>query len=1443
MIRFFIITSFVLLHLLVNGQAPVADFSASAVQGCSPLTVTFKDLSTGSPRFWNWELGNGQLSNIQNPTVIYANPGKYTVTLVARNANGTNGVTKTEYITVSRSPTADFTSDLTTACFGATIQFSDRSVANEGSLTKWEWNFGDGTTSQLQSPAKKYTANGFYEVTLKVTSSAGCTKSILKQRYIRIVTGVKAAFTDSVNRVCQPPFNTDFKNETSGPGSLSYIWNFGNGATSTGKNPVASYPAAGNYTIQLIAKSDLGCADTSQRSIRISSANTSISSADSACINIPVTLSNTSTPAPLSSSWTFGDGTTSQQLNPTKSYTAPGVYQVKLVNRYASCSDSITKNIRVIGSPAIDFTSASQGSCRAPFPVNFQDLSPNAISWQWNFGDGGTSTQKNPVYTYTRAGEYDVTLTITTSFGCRNTITKPKFIKITTTTVSLSPAGGCIPYNYAPVANVSSADAISSYLWEFGEGGATSNQANPSYTYRNAGNYTVKLTITTAGGCTATTTLPNAVRTATLPTANFSANEDTFCVAETVQFTNLSKPADEWLWNFGDGKTSNLENPTHAYTDTTGNFTVTLRATNNGCPQTVTKPQFITILPPVAKFSYSTDCNNKLAVNFTNNSIVNPAAGPVSYEWNFGVPGMSNSTLQTPPTIYFPEIKTYTVTLTVTNGKCSRTFPMQVVLTAETADFVSSKASVCKYERFTISATNSNAANIAQYTWSINGGTPFVAPRTFDTSFENSSNYNLQLTITDRNGCTDTKEKSIVQVTGPTASFTVNNTSGCRNTVVEFTDQSFPANNISGWTFDFGDGSSQTYTRGPFRHLYKDSGNYNVRLTVRDRTGCIDSLTIVNAIKITKPVAAFGADQTTFCPGAPLQFNDSSKSFGTSAYLWNFGDGTTSTLKNPTHVYGGRDTSYSVQLTVEDLLGCSDTVLRARYVRIQAPKSAFDIKDTVAICPPLETKFFFKGQNFESFYWDFGDSTTSTLKDSVTHFYNAYGTYTAKLFLVGVGGCLDSSQHTVNVFAPNDIVAITYSPLNACNSLLVDFTVKTPPSTSFLFYFSDGVTDNSQRKTFQHLYNQPNIYNPFLELKDSAGCQITYNGNDAITVIGAEPLFSADKKTFCDSGTVFFTNYTIGNDTVVSSIWNFGDGTTSTETDPTHSFNVPGQYITSLTVNTKNGCTKTNTDTIRVYATPKPTISADDIICINSPVVLEGVLATPDTSVKWTWDLGNGQTSNLVKPAVTYNREGNYTIKAEAVNPLGCRGSSSQNIRIVSLPEITVSGDPDIPVGTGVTLPVTYSSNIRTYTWTPSSGLSCTDCPNPVANPSINTTYTISVTDSNGCVSSKDIVATVVCNGKNYFVPNTFTPNGDGNNDVFFPRGSSIVRVQSMRIFNRWGEVVFEKRNFAANSAADGWNGSYKGKAAQPDAYVYFIEFVCENGSIIPFKGNVTLLK
>jgi gliding motility-associated-like protein len=165
-----------------------------------------------------------------------------------------------------------------------------------------------------------------------------------------------------------------------------------------------------------------------------------------------------------------------------------------------------------------------------------------------------------------------------------------------------------------------------------------------------------------------------------------------------------------------------------------------------------------------------------------------------------------------------------------------------------------------------------------------------------------------------------------------------------------------------------------------------------------------------------------------------------------------------------------------------------------------------------------------------------------------------------------------------------------------------------------------------------------------------------------------------------------------------------------------------------------------------------------------------------------------------------------------------------------------------IQVGFPAPISATYSSGVSTWVWSPATGLSCTACPNPLAGPKMNTSYEVIFTDSNSCRNKDTILVIVVCKDGNLFVPNTFTPNGDGSNDVFYPRGKGLYIVKAFRIFNRWGEIVFEKRDFPVNDPIQGWNGTYKGKKPQADVYVYQVEVQCDNGESIKLSGNIALI-
>ncbi len=156
--------------------------------------------------------------------------------------------------------------------------------------------------------------------------------------------------------------------------------------------------------------------------------------------------------------------------------------------------------------------------------------------------------------------------------------------------------------------------------------------------------------------------------------------------------------------------------------------------------------------------------------------------------------------------------------------------------------------------------------------------------------------------------------------------------------------------------------------------------------------GCVNTYKLTDTIFISTPVAAFTSDYDTICPTSNVHFiNESVAKEFTSQ--WYFGNGGTSTDKDPIFSYGGNNATYSVKLVITDRGGCKDSVTRTNYITTLKPVPAFDIEDTLTICPPIETKFTFKGSNYESFEWDFGDGGTSSLKDP-THFYNSYGDFT-----------------------------------------------------------------------------------------------------------------------------------------------------------------------------------------------------------------------------------------------------------------------------------------------------------------------------------------------------------------------------------------------------------------------------------------------------------------
>jgi gliding motility-associated-like protein len=1428
---------FFLVSLYSVAQVPVANFSSNIKSGCSPIIVNFNDLSLGNPTTWAWDFGNGATSSKKDPSTTYFAPGKYTVSLTVTNSRGTHTTKREEYIIVNEAPKVDFISDTTTGCSPLNVRFADRSDAGTGNTNvSWLWDFGNGVQSTERNPTATFRTAGEFTVFLQVTNDKGCTKYITKTAYIKVTPGVQAGFYMSGLTSCNAPVQVNFTNYSTGPGQLTYLWNFGDGTTSSDVNPSHTYTSTGKFTVSLAVSSSSGCSDlyTADSLVQITGIKTDFTIPNPICLTSGAKFVNLSNATPVASFWEFSDGEIYTSKNAFRFFNTPGTYNVKLTNTYKTCSETVVKTLKLSSKPTANFISDSV-KCQPPFTVNFQNLTTNGASYKWSFGDGSSSSDVNPSHTFNAYGDFPVTLISFNENGCSDTIQKSAYIKVNKPTITFSnlPQGGCAPFTVSPIAVIKSLEDVLSYTWNFGDG-TTSNEQFPSHSYATPGTYNISLTMKTRSGCTETYSLANAVKVGTKPKAAFTAQPLKVCAREFVNFTNESANADDFLWHFGDGGTSKSKDPSYQYNDLEW-FDVKLIAYNNGCPDSITRERYIYIKPPIAAFVISPDCNNKRKVIFKDQS-----SGAQTWYWDFG--DGTTSKQQNPPMHTYAAFGNYTVSLTVTNDSCTHTASQVINITNIKPDFTATPKVACNPQEVSFVPFGSNITSIDQFSWSFGEGTTDTSSGPTKFTYNKTGYYDVTLFINDKYGCKDTIEKKqYIRINGPVAKFASNNPTGCSGMTTMFQDSTITdgVNRIVTWKWDFGDSIVQTFNNPPFQHTYNDVGYYDVKLVVQDAAGCTDTAENSNFIKLSYLKAEWYVPDAS-CPGANNEFYNYTKGSSFST-LWDFGDGTTSTDIAAKHTYA--DTGvYNVKLKVQDRIGCIDSLTKSFEVGI--PVASFTVNNPVSYCTPFQARF----KNTSNFayilFWDLDGGTSS--QPNPVNYYTEKGNYNIKLVVESPGGCKDSTTKQITVKGIED-AQISYNPHNGCNPLTVDMKAFSEMNGKFLWDFGDGNLVDTGTNKITHKYTNIGKFVPKIILQEPGGCIIPVTGPDTIRIRGAKADFTFNKNFFCDSGYIVTVDSTRFNEPIVSYDWDFGDGTTSTAQNPAHKYLSPGIYTIALAVRTQSGCVDTmkSKTPVKIVASPQISIGGDSVICVNDTLRHIGVFERPDSSaVQWSWQFPNGNRAFVQYPAnQLYQQPGTFTVTTIATNTSGCADTSTKNILVNPLPVVTMPSTLTIQTGYPVTIAATYTSNVIGYTWTPPASLSCSNCPQPVASPKFNTVYKVSFVDSNGCRNTGEIQIILFCKNSNVFVPNTFSPNGDGSNDIFYVRGRGLERVKMLRVINRWGEIVFEKRDFSVNDASAGWDGRYKSNKPQPDVYVYQLEVYCDNGDIVRFDGNVALIQ
>jgi len=999
--------------------------------------------------------------------------------------------------------------------------------------------------------------------------------------------------------------------------------------------------------------------------------------------------------------WDFGDGNTSTVQHPLHTYAPGSTYIVQLTvtadSSGVTCTDVGTGVMTIPALPTVYFTWDPEPTCLGGATSFFGTSGNPIVTWDWNFGDGQTSSIQNPVHLYPLAGSYNVTLMVTDVNGCSDTaINTVNVGAIPDVDFTFSPDPTCFnsPTNFYGISSV--AATVTSWTWDFGDGGVGFTQ-DAIHTYLGTGNYTATLTIADTNGCTNSISYPVTVNQ--LPTANFFHDGPT-CMDEIVNFTNISTTPNgyitTWEWDFGDGTNTTVvfpddPNVSHTYPNP-GTFQVYLTITDSDSCTSSTFREIIILANPIADFTFTSACNQE-AVDFFDLSSPNGGNSLVSWYWDFGDPasGVNNtSTLQDPSHI-FTTGGTFSVLMIISNTDgCTDSITYDVnVNSLPDVQITTDSDTVC------VDAISnfygSGSANIVTWFWTFGDGGTSVLQNP-QHAYASPGTYQVTLTGMDDAGCDSTTTHSITVNPPPSADFNTSSPA-CVGSAVDFFDISSSPNGwVTQWHWYFGDGSD-TIVLFPdppnVTHTYTISGSYIASLVITSNANCIDSITHEVVISVT-PQAEFAAGGPR-CEGNLLQFFDESMGFGTGiqAWSWNFddpssGSNNTSTQQNPFHLFSNAGI-YNVFLEVTNADGCIDSI--SHDIEIYPPPPVyFNSYPLAGVCED-DTAFFTIDTDTTdisaiiSFFWNFGDPASGTQDTSSLvnpwHIYNAFGTYDVTLTIVDTSGCISTIVLPVEVL---EIPVADYTFVAACFNDSTFFTDQSVPGATVInewFWkfndpgFAPGDTANTQNTG--HMFS--NIDNYFVELTvtDNNGCSAT--AGRWVEVFDT-PSAGFTFNQFCDPpGTVQFVDestYGSSGSPLLSWEWELDDGYFSNEINPSYIYDILDTcYIVNLTVTDNNLCTDIYTDTICLFGEATIDFIAD-AVCFNQSTFFQGIPSnTTDSIAAWYWDFGDGSPIYATPKDTashTYAAPGEYLVNLNVTDINGCEASTYQMVRVDSLP-------------------------------------------------------------------------------------------------------------------------------------------------------------------------------
>ncbi|NNF36836.1 MAG: PKD domain-containing protein [Saprospiraceae bacterium] len=1164
-------------------------------------------------------------------------------------------------------PDANFSFNITSSCVPGQVEFTDISTGNP---TSWSWTFQGGvpSTSSERNPVVSYPQSGSYDVTLSVTNNEG-SDDITKSNIVVIYDQPVADFTYQVTGQ-----EVSFTNNSID--ATDYMWDFGNGQTSTLPNPVIDYGENGSFTVSLTASNNCDSDEASQIVVTGGPPNVNFTySATDVCVGESITFTDASSGNPTSWLWGFegGSPSSSTQESQVVQYITPGQFNVSLTASNDIGQDSGTLNdlITVSGSPEADFSFEVNGN-----EVIFENLSLNATDYIWSFGNNQSSTVDNPVVNYDEPGSYNVRLIASSECGNDDIIKVVVVGTLPVVNLTYSATDVCVGESIT-FTDVSSGNPTSR-LWTF-EGGSpsTSTQETQVVQYLTQGQYDVSLTVSNASG-EDSEFLNELISVTSPPIADFDFQVD----GNEVTFNNLSINATEFIWSFGNNQSSTISNPVTSY-DGPGSYNVRLIASNDCSDDEIIKTIVIVGHPEASFSSSETNICTGQSVEYFDNS----TGSPSSRLWTFEG-GTPDTSITENPTVQYLLPGQYNVTLSVTNDVGTDV--------AESIDYIQVVETVIADFTYVVNGgevTFQNQSSSGQdYTWDFgDGGTSTMVSPVY--TFQEAGTYTISLSA--ENECSlDIKSMDITIVFLPIAGIEIDGSANiCEGGSVQFLNAS--SENVESFLWEFEGGVPATSTDANPMVQYNDAGIFDVSLTVTNSEGSDVELSS-EAIEVLMTTQA---DFNYILEGGSLTVQNAS--VNATEYSWDFGDGTISALGEPTHTYE-QDGTYILSLEVNGPCGIdvkSDTI-----EVLLPPVALFEINEN-EVCAATEVTItnLSQGGNLSYMWSSDGASISDQFSASPTFTYDVSGTYNITLTVSNDTG---SDSYTINEGVR--VFGGVHSDIGFTNDGLQVIFANNSNDGIHFWKFGDG--NDSEAFSPVYTYTEEGIYDVTHSVMNACGTDSSSLKVNLFTLPEAE--FTINTSSGCAPLEVQVVNGSSDNTVSYSWLSEGAEVESNVDSDPLFTYNQAGDYSIMLVAINPAGSDTMYLDGV---ITVIDTVSADfsyskDMLSVNFN-------ASITEAEQYKWNFGDGTSAIGKMTEHTYTTEGTYTVELQVQNTCGIT-TSSQSIVVNTLPSADFSVEQnEICNGGSLQYNEEASSNSMEFQWMFEGGIpEVSNEPNPLVN-------------------------------------------------------------------------------------------------------------------------------